>query len=257
MYPMSHLHAQWHSLDSSASFPGIQLILPTSISLVQPHLPEHSATGMMAALSLYSSPMKEFKQLMLVLRRSLTSSLPVGTRWANYCWRAARLRAECHWSSGREVLRLQKKGRDGSWHLLSVSPALVPWHLTRHTVTSSLVGFCPTIFSQRCSGLSSQSEQTPNYASKPSPVLTPSALASPAYISLNSENASPQCLVSFLDLLRGTHLPVLAISSLAESPPKAIFTIVSQGQGHTLCESHVHICKEGLLIGSTFRAAVG
>lgn len=62
MHPMSHLHAQWPSLVS------LPLLLGSStpISLVQSHLPEHPTAGMMAALSLYSSPMTEGNEVLTI-----------------------------------------------------------------------------------------------------------------------------------------------------------------------------------------------
>lgn len=116
----------------------------TPISLVQHHLPEHSITGMMAAPFLYSSPTEEGNEIQTTRAGfeegpevKFTSGNPVGKS----VLKSSKLRAECHWATGRAGSRPQKKGRDIPY----VSPALVSQHFTRHTVTPPLLGFYPAI----------------------------------------------------------------------------------------------------------------
>lgn len=143
---------------------------------------------------------------------------------------SSKLRAECHWSRGRAGSRPQEeeRARDSDTSPLSC-PGLAAPPQTHCDISSP----CPTVpFPGMLKSLFL--EQTPTYASKPSPVPTPSSLTSPVCISLNSDNASSECLSPFLDLLsgrrEGTHLLAPPISSQAESLPKAMFTIVAQGQ---------------------------
>lgn len=119
----------------SVAQPGLPCLFPwdpddpsTPISLVQSHLSEHSTAGMMAALSLYSSPMEEGNEVRTIhagFEEETEVKFTSGNTVGKLLLESSRLRAYCHWSSGRAGLRPQKKERDGDSGLSSLF--LLPW----------------------------------------------------------------------------------------------------------------------------------
>lgn len=115
MHPMSHLHAQWASLVSLASFSWDPDDPSISISFVQSHLPEHPTAGMMTALSLYSSPMAEGNEVWTIhagFEEESEVKFTSGNTVGKLLLESSKVRAGHHWSSGRAGSRPQKKERD-------------------------------------------------------------------------------------------------------------------------------------------------